>query len=184
MSTQWPRQREILSLIIAARGVKPAVAMKTISGRFWFVVFGVIVIVAVGSCCCLPHIPANIPAIASYSVEIGNQGKGPKYVPWKQPDFDNALKQVLGNPRGNGKICICVLESSQGSPHKHPLNNDNDCLNYHCYSEKIRTVKVTKSKVADAIAAGGSAANDPSVMHRVQSSDPDDIKKVLDALQP
>ena len=158
--------------------VKPAVAMKTLSGRFWFVVFGAIVIVAVGSCC-LPF----IPDIASYSVEIGNQQRGPKYVNWKDKGkFHDALAQVRGNPKGNGKICICVLESSQGTRYPHELNND--CpRNYRCTSENIRTVKVTKSKVADAIAAGGSAVNDPNVMHRVQSSDPGDIKKVLDALQ-
>jgi hypothetical protein len=152
--------------------------MKTQSGRFWFVVFGVVVIVAVGSCC-LPF----VPGIASYRVEIGNQQKGPKYVNWKDKGkFDDALKQVRGNPKGNAKICICVLERPHGTPYKHELNNY--CSSdYSCPSENIRTVKVTKSKVADAIAAGGSAVNDPNVMHRVQSSDPDDIKKVLDALQ-
>jgi len=152
--------------------------MKTPSGRFRFVVFSVIVIVAIGSCC-LPF----VPGIASYSVEIGNQQKGPKYVNWKDKrNFDDALKQVRGNPKGNAKICICVLESSEGKPYIHELSNY--CpRNYRCPSENIRTVKVTKSKVADAIAAGGSAVNDPNVMHRLQSSDPDDIKKVLDALE-
>jgi hypothetical protein len=43
---------------------------------------------------------------------------------------------------------------------------------------------VTKSKAADEIAAGESAANDPNVMHRVQSPDPSDIKKVLGTLKP
>ena len=41
----------------------------------------------------------------------------------------------------------------------------------------IRTVKVTKSKAADNIAAGESAVNDPNVMYRVQSPDPGDIKQ-------
>ena len=34
-------------------------------------------------------------------------------------------------------------------------------------SVKIRTVKVTKSKAADSVAAGESAANDPNVMHKI-----------------
>jgi len=49
--------------------------------------------------------------------------------------------------------------------------------------KKIRTVKVTKSKAADNIAAGESAANDPNVVHRIQSPNPGDIKKVLDTLK-
>jgi hypothetical protein len=152
--------------------------MKTLSKRFRFVVLAVIVIVVVGGCC-LPF----VPGIASYSVEIGNQQKGPKYVNWKDKGrFDDALKQVRGNPKGNAKICICVLMSSRDEPYPHELNND--CTRtYKCPSENIRTVKVTKSKAADNIAAGESAANDPNVTHRVQSSDPDDIKKVLDALE-
>ena len=152
--------------------------MKTISERFWIVVFGVIVIVAVGSCCCLPL----IPDIASYSVEIENQQKGQKYVKWKDDGvkFDEALAQVRRNPKG--KICICVLKSSKDEPYHHKLNND--CpRNHRCYSENIRTVKVTKSKVADNTAAGQSAVNDPNVMHKIQSPDPGDIKKVLDALE-
>ncbi|HEU4772872.1 MAG TPA: hypothetical protein VFS68_12020 [Candidatus Udaeobacter sp.] len=148
--------------------------MNTLSGTFRFVVLGLIVIVAAG-CCCLPF----IPSIASYSVEIGNQQRGPKYVPWKDKGrFDDALAQVRSNP--NGKICICVLESPQATPYPHKLNND--CHAHVCASENIRTVKVTKSKAADEIAAGESSANDPNVMHRIQSPDPGDIKKVLDAL--
>ena len=48
----------------------------------------------------------------------------------------------------------------------------------------IRTVKVTKSKAADNIAAGESAVNDPHATYRVQSADPGDIIKVLEALKP
>ena len=166
-------------MIIATRGVKPAF-MKTLSTRFWFVVFGVIVIVAVGSCC-LPF----IPDIASYSVEIGNQQRGPKYVNWKDKGkFHDALAQVRGNPKGNGKICICVLESSQGTRYPHELNNDCSRYEDNCPApENIRTVKITKSKDADKIAAGDSAANDPHVTYRVQSPYPGDIAKVLGMLK-
>jgi hypothetical protein len=170
---------ETLGLIIARPGVKPSVVMKTLSGTFRFVVLGVIVTVVVVSCCDFPF----IPAILSYCVEIGGKQKGPTYGPtyveWKNKDaFDEALAQVRHN---NGKICICVLLNSGGKPYRHPLNND--CPDYDCPSENIRTVKVTKSKAADNIAAAESAVNDPHVTYRVQSPYPGDISKVLNALK-
>ena len=167
-------------MLIAARGVKPAIVMKNLSVRFRFLVFGVIVIVAVVSCCNFPFIKDT----ESYAyVEIGHKVRGetPKrtYVEWKnQADFDKALKQVRDH---NGKYCLCVVMPG-GTPYPHQLNND--CPNYHCPPVNIRTVKVTKSEAADNIAAGGSAANDPHITYRVQSPDPGDIKKVLDALKP
>lgn len=153
--------------------------MKTLSVRFRLVVIGVIAMVAVVSCCYFP----SISGTRSYAtVEIGDQppGKITRYVKWKKKgDFDKALAQVRAN---NGKVCICVLESSYDKPHEHELNND--CSSrYDCPSEKIRTVKVTKSKAADNIAAGESAIDDPHVTYRVQSPNPGDIKKVLDALK-
>jgi hypothetical protein len=150
--------------------------MKTLSGRFRFVVIGVIAIVAVVSCCYFPSIPDT--RISSYSVEIGSEQQA-RYVPWKNKDnFDAALDQV------------CATAAAHRATYDfHVKLNDqaNDIYPYKkCRSNppvNIRTVKVTKSKVADDIAAGESAANDPNAMHRIQSSDPGDIKKVLDALQ-
>jgi len=103
------------------------------------------------------------------------------YVEWKNDgtDFDKALAQVSAH---KGKICVCVLKSSNDKPHPHKLNNDCPST-YHCPSEKIRTVKVTKSKAADNIVARESAVNDPNVTYRVQSPDPGDMIKVLDALK-
>ena len=88
--------------------------MKTLSGRFWFVVFGIIVIVAVGSCCCIQC----IPGIAYlWRLEIASD----HYANWKQPAFDNALIQLcdhhgtycLKAKLDNGSIIPRVL--SQGS---------------------------------------------------------------------
>ena len=143
----------------------------------------VIAIVAVVSCCNFPFVvPGTIvPGTRSFAfVDIGTKHRAnPAYIKWKDKDqFDKALAQVRGH---NGKICICVLLNSGGEPYRHELNND--CPDYHCSPENIRTVKVTKSKAADNIAAGESAANDPNVMHRVQSPDPGDISKVLAALK-
>jgi len=163
--------------------------MKILSARFRFVVIGAIVVVAVVSCCTIP-IPlitdtkCVITATVSY-IEIGPQPgakiRGRTYVDWKdKARFEKALAQVHDNK--NGKICICVLESSRGTPYLHPLNN-NCPLNYKCPSEKIRTVKVTKSKAAENIAVGESAVNDPNVTYRILSSNADDIIAVLDALK-
>jgi hypothetical protein len=145
--------------------------MKTLFGRFRFLVFGVVVIVAVVSCCNFPF----IPDIASYCVEIGNKPKGPTYVPWKsQRQFDEALKQVCDH---HGTYCLKVkLDDKTIYPYGSEVCTD-------CRRKNIRTVKVTKSKAADDTAAGESAANDPNVMHRIQSAYPGDVTKVLDALE-
>jgi hypothetical protein len=170
---------EILGLIIATRGVKPAVAMKTPPVKFRFVVLCVIATVAVVSCCYFPSIPDI--RFSLYSVLIGGKHRAPNapvYVEWKnQGDFDKALDQL----RAHGEYCLCAVEPPN-NPHPHPYRRyDNHCK-YDCPSVDIRTVKVTKSKAADSIAAGESVANDPNVTWRVASSDPRDIQKVLDAL--
>ncbi len=150
--------------------------MKTLSVRFRFVVIGVIAIVAVVSCCYFPSIPD--PRISSYSVEIGSEQRE-RYREWKgKNEFDGALDQV------------CATAAAHHATYDFHVKLDDHADDIHPYKKcranppgNIRTVKVTKSKVADDIAAGESAANDPNVMHRIQSSDPGDIKKVLDTLK-
>jgi hypothetical protein len=151
--------------------------MKTLSERFWIVVFGVSVIVAVGSCCCLK----SIPGIA-YSVEIGNTQKSPTYIEWQsEKKFNEALERIRGHNDKRASYCFCVIRVSGDHPKKYKFNDK--CTDYECPPGDIRTVKVTKSKAADNIAAGESAVNDPNVMHRVQSPNPDDITAVLGALK-
>ncbi|PYJ23014.1 MAG: hypothetical protein DME99_04010 [Verrucomicrobia bacterium] len=152
--------------------------MKTLSGRFRFVVFGVIVIVAVVSCCNFPF----IPDIASYSVEIGGKQKASTYVEWKdERQFENALKQVRGHEDKGASYCLCVMRTPHATHRRIPYSK---CpRGYECPPGNIRTVKVTKSKAADNIAAGESAVNDPHVTYRVQSPYPGDITQVLDALK-
>jgi hypothetical protein len=167
-----------LCLPIKMAGVKPAGAMKTLSGRFRFVVLAVIVIVVVVSCCYFPSIPDT--RISLYSVEIGGKQRDPRYRPWKDKNtFDIALDQVCAAPAAHHATYEFYVKLTDSDP-------DPTHLYRPCRSNppgNIRTVKVTKSKVADDIAAGESAANDPNAMHRVQSSDPSDIKNVLDALK-
>ena len=152
--------------------------MKTPPVKFRFVVLGVIVIVAIVGCCEFPSFPVITGTRSFAVVEIG-RATVPTYVEWKdKATFENALAQV--HARG-GKICICVLDSSGGTPYPHKLNND--CpRHYHCPPVNIRTAKVTKSNAADNIAAGGSVANDPNVTWRIQSPNPGDINAVLATL--
>jgi hypothetical protein len=148
--------------------------MKTLSRTFRFVVLGVIVTVGVVSCCTFPSITNTAPF---FGVKIGNYSKdnAPIFVRWKSEDkFKAALEQVCGH---QGEYDLFILRDNNKKEYWKKNCNPNPPRN-------IRTVKVTKSKAADNIAAGEPAANDPNIMHRVQSPDPGDIKKVLDALEP
>jgi len=152
--------------------------MKTLSVRLRFIVTGAIAIVAVVGCCYFPSIAD--PRISSYYVEIGSKQKGPLYIPWKSRDqFDTALNQVCAH---GGTYCLKVKLDDNSNPiYRYHPDGSKGCT--VCPPRNIRTVKVTKSKVADDIAAGESAANDPNAMNRIQSPNPGDIKTVLDALQ-
>jgi len=140
--------------------------------------------VVVVSCCYFPTIPD--PRITSYSIDIGYRQRA-QYVEWK--GNGDAFKQALDQVRlKGGEYCICIIETSGGKPYRY---HDSKCPgDYRCPSPpentppiNIRTVKVTKSKAADNIAAGESAVNDPNAFYRVRSPDPGDINKVLDALE-
>jgi len=148
--------------------------MKTLSRRFRFVVLGVIVTVGVVSCYTFPSITHTIPF---FGVDIGSYSKdnAPIYVRWKDEGiFKAALEQVCGH---HGEYDLFILRDNNEKEHWTKNCNPN-------HPRKIRTVKVTKSKAADNIAAGEPAANDPNAMHRIQSPDPGDIIEVLKKLEP
>jgi len=172
---------EILGLLIADRQVRPAVVMKTSSTVFRFLLLGVIVTVFVVSCCNFPFPSVHGTKSLAY-VEIGSQrstsNDGP-YVDWKsQQKFNEALKGACDH---GGTYCITAkLDTGEVIYHYAPGGSE-DCT--HCDWKNIRMVKVTRSKAAGNIAAGEPVANDPNVMHRVQSPYPGDIIKVLDALK-
>jgi hypothetical protein len=168
-------------LIIARYGIKTGVAMKTLSRRFRFVVLGVIVIVAVVSCCEYGFVVPGIivPGTRSFAfVDIGTQQRDKwTYVEWKDKgDFDTALAQVCGH-QGTYDLYVLLHDTDQHPNHPYKPCPPNP-------SGSIRTVKVTKSKAAYKIAAVESVANDPNVMHRIQSPDPGDISAVLKTLKP
>jgi hypothetical protein len=149
--------------------------MKTLSRTFRFVVLAIIVTVGVVSCCIFPPIP-NTRAYAT--IEIGKWPPNSKnnviYVRWKsEAKFTAALNQVCCN---HGEYDVRILRDNGEKDHW--IKNCNPNL------PNIRTVKVTKSKAADNIAIGEPAANDPNVMHKVQSPNPGDIIKVLNTLEP
>jgi hypothetical protein len=141
------------------------------------------VIVAVVSCCNFAFVPDTtvLTSVDLATVEIGHDVRGKRtYVEWKDEgkDFYRALEQVRGH---KGEYCLCVVMPG-GTPH--PYDSYNKCPGkYDCPPVNIRTVKVTKSKAADDIASGQSAANDPNITYRVQSPDQGDIIKVLSALK-
>jgi hypothetical protein len=146
-------------------GVKPAGAMKTPSRKFAIVILVAIMILAVVSC--VTQFVPNQKALLVI-------GTGTTYAEWKsQPQFDNALARVC---RHGGYYDLTVVVNVGAQP-IHPYKP--------CPSPgSIRTVKVTKSKVADRTAAGESAANDPNALHKVASADPGDIAEVANALKP
>jgi len=157
--------------------------MKTLSRTFRFVVLGVIVMVVVVSCCVFPTIPD--PRITLYSIDIGYGGN--QYVEWKDggTGFKQALQQVRG--RKGGDYCICIIIEPGRKPDQYPGSKCPEdyttCPSPNSSPGNIRTVKVTKSKVADNTANGQSAVNDPNAFYRVRSPVPGDIKKVLDELK-
>ena len=130
--------------------------------------------VVVVSCCVFPTIPD--PRITSYEVYIGGPPRDPPYVEWTtEQNFDNALDKVCWS-RGHGHGWYEFYTDTNRT------NRYKPCPPLPP-TGKIRTVKVTKSKAADKIAAAEPVANDANVMFRVRSPDPGDIKTVLDALK-
>jgi hypothetical protein len=165
--TTRKRHSENLGLIIAGRGVKPAVTMKTLSRIFALVVLVGIVIVAVISCYQAPALVPN----QKFLLYIGTKTIfKTTYVEWTTEDeFDEALKQVCQH---GGTYEIRKLKADGEKPY-----DAKPCI------EILKTVKVTKSKVADDAAAGASAANDPNATHKIAAVKEEDITKVLSALK-
>jgi len=141
--------------------------MKTLSGTFALVILAVIVTVAVVSCYQAPALVPN----QKFLLYIGTKGIfKTTYVEWTTEDqFDEALKQVCQH---GGTYEIRKLKADGEKPY-----NAKPCV------EMLKTVKVTKSKVADDAAAGESASNDPNVVYKVAAASKEDIDKVLSDLK-
>lgn len=148
--------------------------MKTLYKTLAFVVLAVIVTLVIGSWFLTYRLVPNQKPDHKLFLLIGTDTIfKTEYVYWtKEDDFDGALKQVCQN---GGTYKIRKLKAEGEKPY-----DATPC------PEILKTVKVTKSKVADDAAAGESAANDPNVMNKIAVAveNKDDIKKVLDALSP
>ena len=149
--------------------------MKTLPRTLAFVVLAVIVTLAVVSWFLTYRMVPNQKPDHKLFLIIGIKpllGK-PKYVDWtSEKAFDDALQQVCKN---GGTYKIRKLKAE-----------DENAYDATPCPEILKTIKVTKSKVADDAAAGASGANDPNVMNKIAVAveSKDDIKKVLDALSP
>lgn len=154
-------------MIIAPRGVKTAVIMKTPSGTFALIGSAVIIITVFG---CATEQRTGQPV----AVEIGDPNAiPPTYVPVKH-GMVGQLRHALARIKGHHGICdITFLNHDGGTPVPH-------------YCETIpvslKTDRVIKSKVASNSARDISAANDPNVMHRIAST-PSDVAAVLNFLE-
>ena len=149
--------------------------MKTLTRTIRFVVLGATVVAVVVSCCNYAFVAPRtiVPGTKSFAfVDIGSKERHPEYIEWKsQRQFDNALAQVCRH----GVLYDLTVLLKDGADPIYPYKP--------CPSpERINTVKITRSKAA-ATAAGEPAPNDPNVMYRVQSPDPGDVDKVLQALK-
>jgi len=159
------RLRLTLGLLIKAHGVKPAGVMKTPSGIFALVILVVVVIAAVVSC------TFRLVPNQKFLLYIGHKPwlGTPTYVDWtSEAAFDDALKQVCEH---EGTYTIYKLIPG-GKEYK-----AKSC------QEILKTVKVTKSKVADDAGAAESAGNDPNVTMKVAATSKEDITTVLNALK-
>jgi hypothetical protein len=158
---------ESLGLIIVGWRVKPAV-MKTLYRTLVFVVLAVIVTLVIGSWFLTYRLVPN----QKYLLYIGTKpifGK-PTYVNWTTEDeFDDALKQVCQH---GGTYKIRKLKADGEEPY-----DAKSC------KEILKTVKVTKSKVADGVATAESVANDPNTVMKVAAASEEDITTVLNALK-
>lgn len=148
-----------LGLIIAGRGVKPAVAMKVLSRKVAFVVIAVIAVVTIVSCRKLFFAKQRFTLVILEYAEVPDEAR-----------FKHALKKL----KDNGGECEIAFLRKEGEKANENYCNELDVA--------VKTDKIIKSEVANSAAAGESAVNDPNAMNKVTSANPTDIKDVLDAL--
>lgn len=140
--------------------------MKTPSGIFAFVALAVVATVVVVVGCTVKLVPNQ-----QFLLYIGTKPifGPPTYVYWTtESAFDDALKQVCS---GGGTYVIRKLKAKGQPPY-----DAKPC------QEMLKTVKVTKSKVADDAVAAASAGNDPNVVYKVAAARVEDVAAVLGAL--
>jgi len=159
---------ESLGLIIAGRGVKPAVVMKNPSGTFTFVVLAVIAIVTVLSC--------------QTQLSSANRRKEKRI---GDPDAIPPIYVEFKNGEGPFRDALTTLKKNKGDCQIFLLRKSGDPVIFN-YCDDIRpslkTDRVIKSAAANN-ARPESIANDPNVTYRVASANQGDIDAVLQTLK-
>jgi 5-keto 4-deoxyuronate isomerase len=143
--------------------------MKTPPTRLAFIVLAVVAILAFLACSQRLWFGKD-----TFVLNIGSKGVfgvGKKYVDVKsQDDLDSALNAL--SDQAQYDIDFLSHEGATPIPHYTPRPHTS-----------LKTNRVIRSDVAQQTLAEESAVNDPHVTYRVQSSNPADIKTVLNAFK-
>lgn len=156
-----------------AQAAKPVSIMKALSGTFAFKL-GLLAVIAIVAVITFRAFAQPQPAADKkfkFTLKIGKTET--EYVDVKnKEDFDKAL---------------CALKAKGGyfkvGFKKDPEATPIDPYDPACPTASINTDKVTTSELAKNAPAGGSAANDPNVVHYLRSDSAPDIKDVLDTFK-
>jgi len=164
----------ILGLIIYQRGVKPAVAMKPLSGIPAFIGLTVLAVLIAG--CFVKKPAARLSEDVLFSIEIGHQNNPDKYVELidTSSNGQKTLHEKLNNAKQHGS---CKIQYKGPEPHATADPN------YCDHNVTLKTDRVIKSELASNRGRDSSAANDPNVMHKVQSQDLQDITDIAALLK-
>jgi len=141
--------------------------MKPLFGTLAFVALLVLGVLIAG---CLVTTPSFLNNVA-YSVDIGDTTTD-AYVELKDgvDVGEPKLRDALAKAKHNGGKCeITFLRSANATPEPHY------CDNIHA---SMKTDKVIRSELASNRGHDSSSANDPNLMHRVQSPFLNDISDV------
>jgi hypothetical protein len=140
-----------LGLIIAARGVKPAVIMKTLSGTFAFVVLAVIAVVTLIGC---P--PKHAFTEQKFTLHFKEA---------EVPDEEAFKKALTGLKEHGGQYRLRLKHNNEVTDPYDPLS--------------LKTDKVTKSEVANRAAAGESTASISYKVTSADPTDIEGVVKTL-----
>jgi hypothetical protein len=150
--------------------------MKPLSVILAFIGLAVLAVLIAG---CFVRKPAiRVSKDVLFSIEIGHENPD-KYVPLidTSPKGLTTLHDKLNNAQAHGGKCenFKYLDTDNGTP------DSNFC---HEGAVTLKTDRVIKSELASSRGRDSSAANDPNVMHKVQSQDLGDIADIAALLNP
>jgi hypothetical protein len=145
-------------LIIARRGVKPAVVMKTLGAKVVSLCLTVIAIITVLICCA-----KKLTSQHDVDLQFGNDKT--EYVEVYQEKLNTALAHL----KAHGGTCLIAYLDDDGQTLHHPYPP--------CSDMELKTDKVTISANAKHRAAG-----DPNVTYRIRGNGKD-VSDVLNSFK-